>query len=116
MKIIFFILFCVALLLAISIFALSVLRIFLDVAPDLQEYVADFRDRHRKPNIIEWNPGETMSKDFAIGVIEDIQQFYRRLYFQPQMSPFHNEVEFEGALKVLEGLKEFISQNEENYK
>lgn len=110
------ILFCVALLIVISYLTLWVLQVFLDVAPQLKEYVSDFRDRHRKPNIIKWNPGEPMSKDFAIGVIEDIQQFYRRLYYCPEMKPFNDEVEYEGALKVLEGLKEFISQNEEDYK
>lgn len=61
--------------------------------------------------ITEWNPGERMSKDFAIGIIEDVQRFYRRLYYQPKTEPFKTSADFEGALQRLNGLKEMIEDS-----
>ena len=55
-----------------------------------------------------WNPGEKMTKEYALGVIDYIRQFYRRLYYQPQMKPFNTKEGYEGELQVLNGLKEFI--------
>ena len=61
--------------------------------------------------ITEWNPGERMSKDFAIGIIEDVQRFYRRLYYQPKTEPFNSETDLESAIQRLNGLKELIEES-----
>ena len=61
-------------------------------------------------NTNEWNPEEKMSKDFAIGVIEDVQRFYQRLYYQPKTKPFNTNTDFECAIKRLNGLKELIEE------
>lgn len=61
--------------------------------------------------ITEWNPGEKMSKDFAIGIIEDVQRFYRRLYYQPKIEPFNSETDLESAIQRLNGLKELIEES-----
>lgn len=112
MEIVLLIFGCVALLLVISFLTLFVLRVFMDVVPDLQEYVSDFISRRRKANIIEWNPCEKMSKELAIKAIKDTQSFYRRLYLHPEIRPFNDEAEYEGAQQVLEGLKEVIASKE----
>ncbi len=61
--------------------------------------------------IIEWNPGQGMSKEFAVEAIEMIVQFYRRLYYQPQIKPFSCPEDFETATEVLNGLKIFIERS-----
>ena len=58
--------------------------------------------------ILEWNPGEEMSKEYAISTVEYTMQFYRRLYYQPQMKPFSCEADFVGRMQELNGLKEMI--------
>ncbi len=60
--------------------------------------------------MLEWNPGEVMPKDFAIKAIEEIRCFYRRLYFFPDKKPFNGQEDFEGALQVLNGLKELLEK------
>lgn len=56
----------------------------------------------------EWNPGEVMSKEFAMKAIDEIRCFYRRVYFFPEEKPFNGQEDFEGALQVLNGLKEML--------
>ena len=56
----------------------------------------------------EWNPGEVMSKEFALKAIEEIRCFCRRLYFFPEEKPFNVQEDFDGALQVLNGLKELL--------
>lgn len=60
---------------------------------------------------IEWTPGEKMSKEFALGVIDGIKQFYRRLYYQPQMKPFNSTVGYEASVEELNGLREMIESS-----
>ena len=61
-----------------------------------------------KDKILEWNPGEKMSKEFALDYIDGIKQFYRRLFYQPQKKPFNGVIDFEGQITALNGLKELI--------
>ncbi len=56
----------------------------------------------------EWNPGEKMSKEYAIGTVESMWRFCKKLYFMPQIKPFNNEKDFVAILQELNGLKEFI--------
>ena len=57
---------------------------------------------------VEWNPGEKMTKEFALSAIDGIKQFYRRLYYQPKMKPFNTDIDFEASMQVLNGLREMI--------
>ena len=59
-------------------------------------------------DISEWNPGERMPKEFALKAVDEISSFYRRLYYFPEKKPFNNDIDFEGAMQVLNGLKELI--------
>lgn len=59
----------------------------------------------------EWNPGEKMTKDFALGIIKEIKQFYRRLYYQPKMKPFNTTYGYEASMEELNGLEEFIESS-----
>lgn len=62
----------------------------------------------------EWNPGEKMSKEYAIDAIEWIKQFHRRLYYQPQIKPFNSYEVFEATTQMLNGLKELIKGDTED--
>lgn len=62
-------------------------------------------------NTVEWNPGEEMTKEFALGVIDGIKQFYRRLYFQPQIKPFNTKEGYEASIEELNGLREMIESS-----
>ena len=64
-----------------------------------------------KKNSHGWNPGEKMSKEFALGVIDYIGQFYQRLYYQPQMKPFNTESDYELSNQMLNGLREMIESS-----
>jgi hypothetical protein len=59
----------------------------------------------------EWNPGEQMTKEFALGVIDGIKQFHRRLYYQPKMKPFNSKEGYEASIEELNGLKEIIESS-----
>ena len=59
----------------------------------------------------KWSPGEKMSKEFALGLIDYIKQFYRRLYYQPQMKPFNTKEGYEASVEELNGLREFIESS-----
>ena len=65
----------------------------------------------RKSNITEWNPDEKMSKEFAIGIIEEMKRFCRRMYYQPQTKPFNTSIDFEGTMQMLNGVKEMIESS-----
>ncbi len=109
MKIILCILLILFLMVGFVAILLWCLHFYYDVVKEeIEECVADYMSKKRKPNIIEWNPEEKMSKKYALTTIEGIMQFYRRLYYQSQMKPFNTFVEYEGALQVLNGLKELI--------
>jgi len=58
--------------------------------------------------IVEWNPEEEMTKEFALSALKEIKLFYRRLYHFPEMKPFINDKDFDGATQVLNGLSELI--------
>lgn len=62
------------------------------------------------PDIQEWNNGEEMTKEFALSAIKEMRQFYRRLYFFPEQKPFNSAEDFDGAVQILNGLRDFISQ------
>ena len=62
----------------------------------------------KEPKISEWNPGEKMTKEYALGVIDYIKQFHRRLYYQPQMKPFNTKEGYEASIEELNGLREII--------
>lgn len=57
---------------------------------------------------IEWDPGERMSKEYALSVIDEMKGFYRRLYYQPQTKPFNTVVDFEAKMQTLNGLREMV--------
>ena len=57
---------------------------------------------------VEWNEEEIMTDEFALTAMDEIQCFYRRLYYFPEMKPFSNSIDFENAIEVLNGLKEYI--------
>ena len=59
-------------------------------------------------NNVRWNEEEPMSKEFAIGVVDEMQRFCRRLYYQPTIEPFNNHIAFEATMKMLNGLREMI--------
>ena len=59
----------------------------------------------------EWNPGEKMTKEFALGVIDEMKRFCNRLYHQPQMKPFSTSIDFELRMQALNGLKEMIESS-----
>lgn len=59
-------------------------------------------------DVSEWNPSEKMTKQFALKAVDEISSFYRRLYYFPEKKPFNNYIDFEGAMQVLNGLKELI--------
>jgi hypothetical protein len=56
----------------------------------------------------EWIPGEKMSREFALGAIDEMKRFCSRLYYQPQMKPFNTDIDFEEKMQVLNGLKKFV--------
>ena len=58
--------------------------------------------------ITEWNPGEKMTKEFALEAIDGFEQFCRRLYYQPQMKPFNCSEDFEMTTQMLNGLRKLI--------
>lgn len=59
-------------------------------------------------NVVEWNPGEKMTKEFALGVVDEMKRFCRRLYYQPRTKPFNTSIDFEGTMQMLNGLREMI--------
>jgi hypothetical protein len=61
--------------------------------------------------IVEWNPGERMPKEFALGVINEMMCFCRRLYYQPKIKPFSTSIDFESRMQALNGLKEMIESS-----
>ena len=58
--------------------------------------------------VIEWNPGEEMTKEFAIATVDYMMRFCRRLYYIPKTKPFSGEADFVGRMQELNGLKELI--------
>lgn len=62
----------------------------------------------RGVKIVEWNPGEEMSKEYALAMLDETRCFLRALWFQPQIKPFSGEADFVGRMQELNGLKEFI--------
>ena len=65
-------------------------------------------------NKLEWNPGEKMTKEVALEAIKGIKQFFRRLYFQPQMKPFESEAWYEISMQVMNGMEELIESSIED--
>ena len=63
--------------------------------------------------MVEWNPGEKMTKEFALTALQEIKLFHRRLYYLPQKEPFANEMDFESSIKIIDGLKEYIEHSTE---
>ena len=61
-------------------------------------------------DIKEWNSEEEMTKEFALSAIKEMRQFYRRLYFFPEKKPFNSAEDFDGAVQILNGLRDFISR------
>lgn len=61
--------------------------------------------------IISWNPGEEMSKEFALNTILEIKCLLRRLYHFPDKRPYINDESFDSTMQTLDGLKEFIENN-----
>ena len=61
--------------------------------------------------IVEWNPDEEMTKEFALSALKEIKLFYRRLYHFPEMKPFINDKDFDGATQVLSGLIDLIENH-----
>ena len=59
----------------------------------------------------EWNPGEKMTKEYALGVVDEMERFCNRLYFQPQMKPFNTSIDFEMRMQMLNGLREKIESS-----
>ena len=58
--------------------------------------------------IIGWNEDEVMSKEFALCVIKEIRRFYRRIKISPESTPFSCEADFESAIRMIDGLENFI--------
>lgn len=64
--------------------------------------------------ITEWNPGEKMSKEFALATVKQVKQMLRCYYYQPTINLFNNSKElFDSFMKVLDGLNDFIMEVEE---
>ena len=64
--------------------------------------------------ITEWNPGEKMSKEFALATVKQVKQMLRCYYYQPTINLFNNSKElFDSFMKVLDGLNVFIMEVEE---
>ena len=61
--------------------------------------------------IVEWNPDEEMTKEFALSALKEIKLFYRRLYYFPEKKPFINDEDFDRATQVLDGFKDLIEKN-----
>lgn len=95
------------------ILILFILRAYYDIQDNVKDSFAEFSEKRRKLNIVKWNPDEKMSKEHAINVIEGIGNFYDRLYYHPNIKPFSTFKEFEGAMLVLNGVKEFIESSKE---
>ena len=60
---------------------------------------------------LEWEPGERMTEEFALSVIDEMKCFCRRLYYQPQIKPFNTSIDFEGRIQMLNGLREMIDSS-----
>lgn len=60
--------------------------------------------------ITEWNPGEKMSKEFAVDFIKYIKLFCRRLYYQPTIKPFNSDIDFKAVTQTLDGLRDLIDE------
>lgn len=58
--------------------------------------------------VVEWDEKEVMSKEYAIGTVEHMWRFCKKLYFMPQIKPFNEEEGFVATQQMLNGLKEFI--------
>lgn len=61
--------------------------------------------------VVEWNPGEEMSKEYAMTMIDEMSCFFRKLYHFPIAKTFSGEADYIGRLQELDGLKEFIRKN-----
>ena len=76
-------------------------------------YEKTYRKKGRGENMVsEWNPGEKMTREFALTALNEICCFHRRLYFFPNKRPFNSKEEFEGSMQILNGLKELIKTTE----
>lgn len=61
--------------------------------------------------VVEWNPEEEMSKEYALTMIDEMRCFIRKRYYMPKTEPFNGKADFESRLHELNGLKEFIENN-----
>lgn len=62
--------------------------------------------------ITEWNPGEKMSKEFALTTVKQVKQMLRCYYYQPTINLFNNSKElFDSFMEVLDGLNDFINDS-----
>lgn len=58
--------------------------------------------------VLEWNPGEPMTEEYALSVVDGMKQFIRARYYMPQKQDFNGKVDFEARLQELDGLKVYI--------
>ena len=57
---------------------------------------------------LEWEPGERMTEEYALSVVESMKQFIRARYYMPQKQVFNGKADFEAWLQELDGLEEYI--------
>lgn len=64
--------------------------------------------------ITEWNPGEKMSKEFALATVKQVKQMFRCHFNNPNFDLFNNQRElFDTMMDALDGLDEFINSSQE---
>lgn len=61
-----------------------------------------------KNSVFMCKPGGEMSRDFVLAALDEISSFYRRLYHFPEIKPFSNSDDFDSALQMLNGIREFV--------
>lgn len=57
---------------------------------------------------IAYNPGEVMSKEFAIEALIDIKRANKRMFLIENSKLFTDENDYEAAQQILDGIIEFI--------
>lgn len=60
---------------------------------------------------LEWNKDEPMSKEYALGTVNYMKCFCRRLFYFPNRKAFIGKSNFDGLMKTLDGLEEYIKHN-----
>ena len=59
---------------------------------------------------LEWNPGEPMTEEDALSVVESMKQFIRARYFFGNKAAFNGKEDFDAWMLELDGLERYIEK------